>query len=135
MICMDDKKELIMMKTLSLALIVLFSFSSFAAECEYVSEGKITNINFEYSKGISLKRSHVMIWNKYFGEKLSPLCQEDMSSSEIRDVKNRKLYYHRTHSDECDGGNFYGIIHDKKGKVVVEIQDGWAKCPQLVKRD
>lgn len=117
------------MKVLSLVFIVLFSLPSFAAECEYVSEAEVTNINFDHSKGIRMKRSHVQLWNNYFGDKLTTFCQGDMSSSVIRDSKNRKLFFHRTHSDECDGGNFYGIIHDKNGKVVVEIQDGWAKCP------
>lgn len=117
------------MKLLFTVFILLISFSSVAEECKYLDEGDLVNISLEKSKSVHMSRKHVQIWNKYFDVRLSPLCKKNMLSLEIRDSTNKRFYLHRTHSDECDGGNIYGLIHDRKGRVVIEIQDGWLKCP------
>lgn len=108
----------------------LLTVSAFANDCEYVKDNEIVNINFDQSKNISMSFRQMRTWIRYFKERLTPYCLKDIESSKIMDNANRSLYFHRTKSDECDGGNSYGIIHDKFGKVVVEIQDGWARCPR-----
>jgi hypothetical protein len=35
-----------------------------------------------------------------------------------------------TNSDECDGGNVYGLIFDLKNNVVAEITDHELVCPK-----
>ena len=72
------------------------------------------------------------IFEKYHGDLLvteNYNCYEMVRRNGIRSNETSNVFEaYYTHDDECDGGNSYGFIIDKYGKVVSTINDGDSYC-------
>lgn len=78
-----------------------------------------------------MDQAKVDVWKKYFDYDLDQFCINDMTVARYKTADGRELLTYYTNSDECDGGNVYGLITDLENNPVIEISDSQLYCPGL----
>ena len=118
------------MKILTL-LFMIYSLNSFSAttECakELFNNENVTTIS---DAGARFTPARVTVWDQFFGyDKIDLFCIGEMDVATIQGKSGKVYVKISTNTDECDGGNVYGVILDMSNDVVVEISDGGLYCP------
>lgn len=73
-------------------------------------------------------------WNEVYdyGESISQQCIDIMTAVDFKTPEGKWYTEITTNSDECDGGNVYGLIFEANSdKIVGEIGDSEFYCPRV----
>lgn len=118
--------------TLLFTIVSLNVFAGYNCATELIDDYSL-NERTEYiaNSGEELTLDRQIIWRDYFSHELSQFCVGEMDVVTYKGTSGKKYVSMTTNTDECDGGNVYGLILDSNNEIVVEVSDGELYCPGL----